>query len=443
MNESLSCSIAASRALMNHRHFNYIQWATAVKKDPSFAPNDNSVVSNKPEVFSILITHGKDRGFSDPTALFDPAHPDKRFAHVRIHKFAGANPLDTRDLPDEFQFILTLLNEAAPDGLILDIRGNPGGDIVAAEMMLQMLTSNRITPCRFHFARTPMLLALLKHVISAREASARSDAINSAIFEFEHWFTEVSRSLTGHEPLTIGLPLTEERRANDIKRVYKGPVTLLVDARSYSAADIFAAGFQDNDIGLVVGVDPNTGGGGANVWSHRQLRSSLPPDSPLDIQELPADIRMSVAIRRATRVGLNEGTAIEDVGVKADLHTPVMLEDLIEGHSSAVQRCTKYLAGLDDFEMKVTGFEVKLTRVHVTMQWKGIHSANLFLDGVQQAHPIVASASTQTISVKRSRLHTPRHLTVHGLSISGELVKLCRVNLRSQPAPSFVAAGAS
>ena len=40
---------------------------------------------------------------------------------------------------------------------------------------------------------------------------------------------------------------------NGIGQVYYGPVVLITDALSYSATDIFAAGFQDNEVGLVLG----------------------------------------------------------------------------------------------------------------------------------------------------------------------------------------------
>jgi hypothetical protein len=52
-----------------------------------------------------------------------------------------------------------------------------------------------------------------------------------------------------------------------VGQVYYGPVVLITDAPSYSATDIFAAGFQDNDVGPVVGTAGNTGAGGANFWS--------------------------------------------------------------------------------------------------------------------------------------------------------------------------------
>jgi hypothetical protein len=50
-----------------------------------------------------------------------------------------------------------------------------------------------------------------------------------------------------------------------------GPKVLITDALCYSATDMFAAAFQDHGIGPILGVDHNTGAGGANVWSHRLL----------------------------------------------------------------------------------------------------------------------------------------------------------------------------
>jgi C-terminal processing protease CtpA/Prc len=59
-----------------------------------------------------------------------------------------------------------------------------------------------------------------------------------------------------------GLTLLPAARYNDIGQKYQGPVVLVTDALCYSTTDIFAAGFQDNQIGKVLGVDESTGAGG-------------------------------------------------------------------------------------------------------------------------------------------------------------------------------------
>ncbi len=72
---------------------------------------------------------------------------------------------------------------------------------------------------------------------------------------------------------------------------------LLTDALCYSATDIFAAGFQDNHVGPVLGASGNTGAGGANVWDHALLRQVFPgPGSPFGA--LPKGTSFRVSIRR-------------------------------------------------------------------------------------------------------------------------------------------------
>ena len=309
MNDSLDCSLAAGKALMCHALIKYEQWTRradirAIPPGPT-AP----IMSKKPAIFQIQHTRGlQHEAVPEPRDLFDPDYPQKRFGYVRIRKFFGINSFDSDELPDEFGRILARLNHVAPDGLILDIRGNPGGDIEAAERMLQMLTPRKITPCRFHFARTPAILNVIKRLGQNKRRLDKVTAdeslrIENAITEFTAWLDERSRKAGKRQRLTVGQPLTERSSANDVGQVYKGPVVLLVDARTYSAADIFAAGFQDHEIGPIVGVDPNTGGGGANVWSHTELIDNVPSGSLMGLQPLPTGLMMSVAIRRARRIG--------------------------------------------------------------------------------------------------------------------------------------------
>ena len=106
------------------------------------------------------------------------------------------------------------------------------------------------------------------------------------------------------------------RRQRDRPAVLR-PGRAVTDARCYSATDIFAAGFQDHEIGPVLGVDDNTGAGGANVWTHGLLKAlrDLPPDAETPYAPLPRQADMRVAIRRTLRVGKLAGTPVEDLGV--------------------------------------------------------------------------------------------------------------------------------
>ena len=93
-----------------------------------------------------------------------------------------------------------------------------------------------------------------------------------------------------------------------------------------------AAGFQDHGIGPVLGVDGNTGAGGANVWTHDLLkllhrhaaarrRRCAGRRNPF--VDLPAGAGFRASVRRTLRVGPDRvGTPVEDLGVVPDVRLP-------------------------------------------------------------------------------------------------------------------------
>jgi Peptidase family S41 len=189
-----------------------------------------------------------------------------------------------------------LIGQLPKHGLIIDIRGNPGGHIAAAEATLQLLTDAAIVPARFSLATTPSVQALC----NANPAFQPWAASVAAAVETGEAYSQ-SFAISDLTELTQGLPR------------YPGPVALITDPLCYSAADIFAAGFQDNHLGPIIGTAARTGAGGANVWTHDLLRLWLPDLT----DQLPNGTSYRLALRRATRVNANDGVALEDLGVTA------------------------------------------------------------------------------------------------------------------------------
>ena len=111
-----------------------------------------------------------------------------------------------------------------------------------------------------------------------------------------------------------GFPVVSEKDANSLGQRYFGPVVLITDARCYSTTDIFAAGFQDHDIGPILGTAGNTGAGGANVWLFSDIAQFL-SQTPFALKPLPKGCSIRVAMRRTTRVKANSGVPVEDLGV--------------------------------------------------------------------------------------------------------------------------------
>jgi hypothetical protein len=261
-----------------------------------------------------------------------------RAAFVRIHTFLVD---DHDDFVNEFLRLITLPT-MPKEGLILDVRGNGGGLIPAAERLLQLLTPRTIEPCRAQFISTVQNLSLSKSAT------------------LEPWRPSLESALD-----TGAFPITPPERCNDIGQRYYGPVVLITDARCYSATDIFAAGFHDHKVGKILGVDETTGAGGANVWTLDRIRDSFvgaqlePPFEPL-----PHGSGMRVAIRRALRVGEEAGTEIEDLGVKPDLPYRISRNDILAGNRDLIDEALKLLSTLPvfafDLTVTETGDAVKL-----------------------------------------------------------------------------------
>jgi hypothetical protein len=249
----------------------------------------------------------------------------RKFAYIRIYTF---NVPDDRPLIDEFLRLIEL-PEMPKDGLIIDVRGNGGGLIWAGERLLQLLTPKPVEPCRVQFINTAENLRLCRSVSA-----------------FSPWVRSLERALESGATFSAAFPITQPNRCNDIGQRYYGPVVLITDARCYSTTDIFAAGFQDHGIGEILGVDDNTGAGGANVWTADLIRRFYQAgniEAPL--RPLPKGTGMRVAIRRTLRVGAEAGTELEDFGVVPDDRHKLTRADVLDRNPDLIAHAARMLTG--------------------------------------------------------------------------------------------------
>jgi hypothetical protein len=218
----------------------------------------------------------------------------RRIGYLRIYSF---NVSSARTFAEQLAAKLARL---PAEGLVVDIRGNPGGHVPAAETLVQLLSPEPVTsvPVSFSLTTTPLALALCR-----------------ANPQLKGWVDSIADAVETGEDYSQGFPLSAPQELAAGLPRYAGPKVLIVDARSYSAADIFAAGWQDNGLGPILGTAERTGAGGANVWTHELLRLWLPDQ----LGELPMGAGFRIALRRATRVGANVGVPLEDLGVRADV----------------------------------------------------------------------------------------------------------------------------
>ena len=140
---------------------------------------------------------------------------------------------------------------------------------------------------------------------------------------------------------------------NGIGQVYYGPVVLITDALSYSATDIFAAGFQDNDVGPVLGTGGNTGAGGANFWSLDDLLRAQKKDPASPFKKLPKGAEIIVAMRRSIRVGLRAGSPLEEFGVSPDVLHRMTKRDLLSDNVDLLSRAARLIRQRPSFRLSV------------------------------------------------------------------------------------------
>jgi Peptidase family S41 len=285
------------------------------------------------------------------------------FGHIRIFTFAVRDP---EAFVGEFVRLIRMLPQT---GLIVDVRDNGGGHIHASEFTLQTLTPRQITPAPVQFVSSPLNLRI------CRKHQNPAGQIN-----LNPWVSSLEQAREIGASFSAATAMTPQDGVNAIGQQYHGPVVLVINARCYSATDIFAAGFADHQIGPILGTDSNTGAGGANVWPHSLLKALLdadPADSASPYRSLPKGASMRVAIRRTLRVGEQSGTPLEDLGVQPDHVHLMTARDVLEGNVDLMDRAGELLAAMPvrSLDVEVTGDGDRL-RVEIdatNVDWVAVH----------------------------------------------------------------------
>jgi len=289
------------------------------------------------------------------------------FGHIRIFTFSVDDPAA---FVTEFVRLVGLLPQ---NGLIVDVRGNGGGHIYASEFTLQALTPHRIVPEPVQFINTPLNLRICRK---------HKDNPTGQI-DLGPWYASMDQATETGATFSAAFPITPEDGANALGQRYHGPVVLVTDARCYSATDIFAAGFQDHGIGPVLGVDDNTGAGGANVWTQGLLKTLLEvptAESGSPYKALPKAANMRVAIRRTLRVGAVAGTPVEDLGVVPDQRHRMTRNDVLNGNVDLLEQAGELLAALPPRTLQVTATLGAGGELVLELAVAGLDRADVYVD---------------------------------------------------------------
>ena len=226
-----------------------------------------------------------------------PGDP-KKYGYLRVFTFEVADA----DVASFVGKVAGILRTAPTDGLVIDIRGNPGGNVFAAEGLLQLFSVRRVARQGIQVLNTPDAVKIAETFFKpAPTHGPKLDAQQTAA------------------PFVVfaEMPWKETLPAPD-EQVYQGPVVVIVDASCYSASEMFAAGMEDNGLAAILGAHRQTGGGGGVVWTDALIATHCTePNMAERFAKLPCGASFEVAVVRTTRTGGHAGVAVEDMGIVA------------------------------------------------------------------------------------------------------------------------------
>ena len=340
----------------------------------------------------------------------------QKVGYVRLYDFeVGAHG----PFVEEFKRVITA--EGFPqDGLIIDVRGNPGGRIRAGERLLQLFTPRRIKPELFEFINTPLNLEICQTAPKG--------------IDLERWADSISEAVVTGATYSMGFPLTSEESCNDVGQVYYGPVLLITDALSYSTTDMFAAGFQDNEVGEILGTSDNTGAGGANVWDYPDFMRNARRVSKAPFKPLPRDTGVRIAIRRSIRVGQREGRPLEELGITPNRRYYMTKRDLVGHNEDLIAEAVQILRAKPIYSLSVKPvagkrrtFEIAATsKTRRLDAHRKIFRLDVAVNGWPHTSLLARDGGVAPTMVTFDKIKRPRSVVVQAFDYNNNLVAVYR-----------------
>jgi len=257
------------------------------------------------------------------------------FGYLRIFNFE----VSESESGDFVKQVISKIKGLPKDGLIIDIRANPGGRTHASEPLLPVISPDYprrpVEPQRLYFRNTPLALKLCQILRNGQILGPQGG---------RPWIESIERGLQTGAEYSAGFPFTDPKACNlkDQFR-YLGPVIMVTDALTRSAAEFLAAGFQDHG-GMVLGIDLTTAGAGGQVKTHSDFVSYFHKTADSPLKSLPHKAEFRLPFRRSQRVGLRSGAEIEDFGVKRNYEYRMTRTDLLKDNRDLLEHAAGLLA---------------------------------------------------------------------------------------------------
>jgi C-terminal processing protease CtpA/Prc len=214
--------------------------------------------------------------------------------------------------------------EKSTEGLIIDVRGNPGGEY--GDYLTQYFSAKKVVPQDEEMRASATNLKLLQKL---KEQNNEEDAWLIAYLE------PMKKALQEGRRYTPKLLVNTEEYLNEKGRLYTHPVIVLADPSCYSYCDYFSASMQDNGAGEIwIENGRHTGGGGGSVSAYSDFSQLIPKDLPL----LPQQQDINIAFSTGYRTGTKAGVPIENLGADADIEYHTTFRDIQENDADLLEK---------------------------------------------------------------------------------------------------------
>lgn len=248
--------------------------------------------------------------------------------YIRIPSFDSFLP------SDDFQTEITYMQQNT-DGLIVDIMRNPGGDPCAAEDLLQRVIPSQFSNIGLEIRATLGWVQSFQQALQDARDFGAPDLVVSQLQGLLDQVNAAYLTPSGRTPplpicdTTLDVPPATDKNGNNI--AYTKPVMLLVDELSASAADYFAAVFQDNQRGPLFGMRTMGAGGNVDVF-------------PATTYSMGAAYVTESLMHRKNPISTPEyptAPYVENIGVRPDVVVDYMtLDNLLRNGDAFVQSFT-------------------------------------------------------------------------------------------------------
>lgn len=250
--------------------------------------------------------------------------------------YARMYSLETSSRDEFVKELISMYHESAEEyaGLIIDIRASQGGSIRLAEKLLAHVLGATIEPVTAQLRNTWL-----------NEQFCRERAKKDPSYQI--WADSIRTRVAEGLMYSAALPFSRSEDLTPPDGTPRIHALLIVDQNTASAAEVFAAGFIDNEVGEVIGTHSATAGACAHGIRFNKLLMEQVNGVAYPYDKESSIGRIKLSMCRLLRSGPNAGEVIEAKGVKPDAVVRLTEEDVLyrnkELLTTAVTRllCTK------------------------------------------------------------------------------------------------------